>query len=188
MARMRRTAALALALLLAGCGGAELAERGPPPVAASPQRAALTWVERYPSTGRERLVFRVESIAVTRAGWTARIAVDNETSVPYAPGRGAAERRYGVMLFSTGDLGELEEAARAGGLPAVREATRIEPEPPEALAPGSSWRASLSAPGSLPAGSHVRVVFGPFHALGEPPEGLEPDVVWITDRSYRLRP
>jgi hypothetical protein len=92
------------------------------------------------------------------------------------------------MLFATGELQELEDAARAGGLPPTREAEAIEPEPPAVLAPGARWQARLSARGALPAGSWVRVVFGPLRAEEEPPEGLDPTVVWITDSSYRLRP
>ena len=54
------------------------------------------------------------------------------------------------------------------------------------LAPNQTWRATLSAPGSLADGSYVRVVFGPFRAVGEPPAEMEREVVWITDRAHRL--
>ena len=54
------------------------------------------------------------------------------------------------------------------------------------LAPNQTWRATISAPGSLADGTYVRVSFGPLRAKGEPPEGMRPIVVWITDRSYRL--
>jgi hypothetical protein len=187
---MRRTAllALALALLVAGCGETPVRDPRPAPRAAEPQRAELGWNEAYPPGGSEQLRFQVESLEVTDAGWSARIAVTNETSVPFEARPRELERRYGVMLFATGDLAELEEASREGALPKTRPATRIEPEPPAVIAPGATWRALLSAPGALAAGSHVRIVFGPFRAEGEPPEGLEPTVTWITDSSYRLRP
>ena len=185
---MRRTALLALALALAGCGEPAPERPRPEARAAGPQSAALGWREPYPPTGSERLLFVVESLEVTARGWTAEIAVTNETKVPFAARPSATESRYGLMLFATGDLGELEDAASSGGLPPVREAAAIEPEPPATLAAGATWRAPLSAQGSLPAGSHVRVVFGPLRAEGEPPEGLEAEIVWITDRSHRLRP
>jgi hypothetical protein len=54
------------------------------------------------------------------------------------------------------------------------------------LAPKQTWRATISAPGSLADGAYVRVSFGPLVAKGDPPDGMEPRVVWITDRSYRL--
>jgi hypothetical protein len=189
---VRRTVLLALALaltfLVTGCGTPAEVRPRPEPRAAEPQRVELGWRETYPATGRERLVFLVDSLEVTSRGWTARIGVRNDTGVAYAARPGTADSRYGLMLFATGDLGELEDAASSGGLPPVREAAAIEPEPPATLAAGATWRATLSARGSLPAGSHVRVVFGPLRAEGEPPEGLEAEIVWITDRSHRLRP
>ena len=187
---MRRTVllTLALALALAGCGASPEVRPRPEPRAAAPQRVDLGWRETYPATGRERLVFLVDSLEVTRSGWTARIAVRNDTGVPYAARPAAAASRYGLMLFATSDQKELEDAASSGGLPPVREAERIDPVPPTTLAAGATWRATLSAPGSLPAGSHVRVVFGPLRTEREPPEGLEAEIVWITDRSQRLRP
>ena len=54
------------------------------------------------------------------------------------------------------------------------------------LAPNQTWRTTMSAPGSLADGAYVRVSFGPFQAKGDPPEDMDPIVVWITDRSYRL--
>jgi hypothetical protein len=179
--------ALASILALAGCGTAEEQRPRLAARAAEPQRAELGWRERYPSTGLARLVFQVDSLEVTRGGWSANIALTNETEVPFDARPGTADSRYGLMLFATGDLAELEEAASSSGLPPAREAAEIEPEPPQSLAPGATWRARISAPGSLVAGSYVRVVFGPLATEGELPEGMESVVVWITDRSYRLR-
>lgn len=183
---MRRTVLpLALALLLGGCGAATTGGPVPLPEAATPQRAELGWREAYPGRSGERLVFVVEELAVTADGWTARVAVSNRTSVAFDSGR-PVDFRYGLMLFATGDLGELEEAARSGGLPSVRQASSIEPPPPAVLRPGATWRATLSAAGSLPAGAYARVVFGPLSTAGDPPEGVEPVVVWITDNAHRL--
>ena len=90
------------------------------------------------------------------------------------------------MLFADGRLETLDELNRAGALPPVRKAASIEPPPPRALAPAERWEAALSAPGSLPDGSWVRVSFGTLFARGEPPVDIQPRVVWITDRAYRL--
>jgi hypothetical protein len=181
---MRRTLLLAGIALLAGCGGTAqepfVAAR-----AAEPQEAELGWREPYPPEG-EGLLFVVESLEVTEKGWSARIAVENRTQVAFDAGGAAANLSYGLMLFRTGDLGELEAAASRGGLPPVRDAARIVPAPPARLAPGSTWRATISAEGSLADGSHARVVFGPLTALGDPPAEMEATVVWITDHSHRL--
>ena len=180
---MRRTALLAV-LLLAGCGAAETAPVAPARPA-EPQHLRLGWRESYPSSG-QRLRFAVDELTVRADGWSARIAVTNSTRIPFALGLNRAELSFGLMLFSTGDLAELEQANREGRLPAPRLAAAMEPEPPDVLAPGATWRATLSAPGSLADGSWVRVSFGPFRAVGDPPEGMDSVVLWITDRSQRL--
>jgi hypothetical protein len=181
---MRRPLFFAAVLLLAGCGGAS-----PEPFksvrTAEAQRAELAWLESYPSSG-QRLLFEVQTLEVTAKGWSAKIAVTNSTRIPFELGQHRAELQYGLTLFATGDLGELEDAARAGKLPAPRLAERLVPSPPDVLAPGDTWRATISAPGSLPDGAYVRVSFGPLRAKGDAPKGMEATVLWITDRSYRL--
>lgn len=183
---MRRTLLLAV-VLVAGCGGIEPPDAQPVELgrAAEPQRVELGWRERYPASG-PGLRFAVDALQVTGDGWSAEIAVTNATGTPFALGRHPAELAFGLMLFATGDVDELERAGRDGRLPTIRRAETIEPEPPAVLPPRTTWRATLSAPGSLADGSWVRVSFGPLRAQGEPPNGMEPVVVWITDRSHRL--
>ncbi len=169
-------------LWLAGCGGSEPEPRKPAR-AAEPQQAELGWRESYPSTG-QRLVFVVDRLAVRKDGWSVDIAVTNSTRIGFAAD--GSRLAYGLMLFATGDLAELEQAAAGTGLPPLRRAATIEPEPPPTLEPGETWRATLSGPGSLADGSYLRVSFGPFQAMGEPPAGMEQSVVWITDHAHRL--
>lgn len=185
---MRRTLLLlAAVLVLAGCGAVEPAQTEPVELGrpAEPQRVELGWLERYPDSG-PGLRFTVEALQVTGDGWSAEIAVTNATGVPFELGRHPAELAFGLMLFTTDDVEELDEAARDGSLPTIRRAQTIEPEPPAVLAPSTTWRAKLSASGSLADGSWVRVSFGPFRAQGDPPNEMEPVIVWITDRSHRL--
>ena len=183
---MRRTVTLlALAVLLAGCGGAArepfVATR-----AAEPQEIELGWREAYPEEG-EQLVFVVESLEVDANGWSAEIAVENRTDVAWEA-RGGDKRNltYGLMLFRTGSLDELEDASERNALPAVREAGSIDPQPPARLAPGETWRSRISGDGALADGAYVRVVFGPLVSAGDPPEGLQRTIVWISDASQRL--
>lgn len=181
---MRRPLLLAALLLLGGCGETEL-EPVKPARPAEPQRAELGWQESYPSSG-PRLVFAVDTLEITARGWSAKIAVTNSTAIPFELGAAPEELAFGLMLFADDDLGALESAAASGDLPAPRLAARIEPAPPDVLAPKQTWRATISAPGSLADGAFVRLSFGTLRARGEPPEGMEPTVIWITDRSYRL--
>lgn len=179
------TVLLLAAALLAGCGAvAEDEEPFVPARAAEPRRAELRWRETYPA-GPRRLVFEVHDLEVLAKGWRAEISVTNETGIAFATG-GATDRVFGLMLFANGELEELQRASEAGTLPPVREAAEIFPAPPRVLSAGATWRATLEAPGALADGSFVRVAFGPFEARGEPPEGMEPVVFWITDRSHRL--
>jgi hypothetical protein len=188
--RMRRALLTAgLALLAVGCGGAEgtvvLSDEGPAP----PQEATLDWREAYGEPGA-RLVFRVESLEVEAGGWRARVSVRNDSRAQFAVASGPSslDRAFGLMLLPTGDIRELDRLNRAGELPPVRQADRFDPPLPGVLEPGRSWRGTMAARGSLPAGSWARVVFGAFVTIDEPPEGLQERVVWITDHAHRLRP
>ena len=182
---MRRTLWLLALLLLTGCAPSAETKPVPPARAAEPQHLELGWHESYPSTG-ERLRFDVETLDVRADGWSAEIAVANDTRSSFELGVNRAELSFGLMLFATGSLAELEQENRAGRLPPVRLAATMTPPPPDVLAPGAIWRATLTAPGSLADGSYVRVAFGPLRPVGDPPKGMRPVVYWITDRTHRL--
>jgi hypothetical protein len=155
--------------------------------AAGPQSRELGWHETYGS-GNERLVFDVDRLDVTETGWSAQIGVTNSSSVGWelAPGM-IPDGTFGLQLFETSDPKELEDRNRDGTLPAVRAATRYDPELVPVLEPGSTWKGTIAARGSLAAGAWVRVVFGTLVAVGKPPKELSENVVWITDHSYRLK-
>jgi len=180
---MRRTALLAV-LLLTGCGASET-EPVPQARAAEPQQVELGWLESYPSTGA-RIRFAVDGLTVGAEGWSVEIRVTNATSSPFELGINRAQLSFGLILFTTGKLEELEQGNRDGRLPPVRLAATMKPPPPDVLAPGATWDATLEGPGSLADGSFVRVAFGPLRAVGEPPEGMQSVLFWITDRSHRL--
>jgi hypothetical protein len=179
-----RWTVLTLAALLAGCGtvAREQAQlRGP----AEPQQAVLDWRESY-GDGSERLRFEVATLEVREDGWSALVAIENATGIPFELGKHPLALRFGLMLFADGLQETLDEANRAGALPPLREAATIEPPPPDVLAPGARWEATLAAPGRLADGSYARVVFGTLVAAGEPPGEMQPAVIWITDRAHKL--
>ena len=155
-------------------------------VAAGPQTADLDWRETHGSAG-EQLIFTVTRLEVTETGWSARIGIENDSSVGWELAPGATpDGSFGLQLFETGDAQELEDRNRNSTLPAVRAATDYAPALPGVLEPGASWTGEISARGSLVAGSWARVVFGTLVAVGKPPEGLEEMLIWITDESYEL--
>lgn len=169
---------------LAGCGEAAQ-EPLPPARAAEPQAVELGWRESYPPRGL-RLVFGVERLEVTTEGWSAVVSIQNETRIRFELGKRPLQLAFGLMLFDDGSLAALEEASRSGELPALRSADEIVPPPPPVLAPGQSWHATISARGSLADDAYVRVTFGTLVATGETPEEFPANLVWITDKAYRL--
>jgi hypothetical protein len=156
--------------------------------AASPQRETLGWRETFGPAGEE-LVFSVETIEILPGGWRARVGIENDTSISYevTGPNSSLDRTFGLMLFSSGGLAELEEKNESGTLPATRQAIRFQPELPTILQSGESWTGTISAPGALVADSWVRVVFGALVSVGMPPDELAEHVVWITDGAYHLR-
>jgi hypothetical protein len=156
--------------------------------AAGPQVVQLGWRETF-GPKRAGFEFGVQRFEVLPDGWRARLSVKNESPVAFKVGdsRGAPDRAFGLMLFSSGDQKELETRNENGTLPAVRPALVYEPGLPDVLEPHSAWTGTISAHGSLVAGSSVRVVFGVLVAIGRTPDDLPQRVRWITDDSYRLR-
>ncbi len=179
-----RLTLLTAVVLLAGCG---TVQREPPELRepAKPQQAVLNWRESY-GEGTQRLHFEVARLDVLADGWSAEVAIENNTEIPFELGKRPVALAFGVMLFADGVQETLDEANRAGTLPPLREAVTIEPPPPDVLAPGARWESTLIAPGALAAGSYARVVFGTLVAVGEPPGEMQPTVIWITDHAYRL--
>ncbi len=187
---MRRPSPVGLAVLLAALATAGCAREtsGPPPATpAGPQAAKLDWVEPTP-VDAPALVFEVRSFAITEDGWRAAVAIRNESEIEWGVLAEGLPASFGVMLFATGELGELERRNAERDLPGLRPAHTFEPALPGRLAPGESWEGTMEAPGSLAAQRWLRVVFGPLVADGDPPEGLPGHLVWITDNTYRLRP
>jgi hypothetical protein len=195
---MRRSTALVFVVLGAALAGFVFSssaldlnsEEAPaePSVAAGPQNAMLWWRETF-GPADQQLVFEVERFQVLRNGWKAWVSVTNNTSVAYEIGdpRATLDRSFGLMLFATGDMRELDARNREGALPALRPAARYSPSLPKILESKATWRGVISAPGSLVAGSWLRVVFGTLIAIGSTNDVVEDHVVWITDRAYRLR-
>jgi hypothetical protein len=178
----RALVALAAVTLLTGCGSTDSTPLPPGP--APPQQASLDWVERFPGKG-PALVFTARHFEVTASGWRAEIGLENDTSTKWrlveSPSTG-----FGVMLFPTNDVAEVESRSRDGDLPGLREARTFEPALPASLPPGASWHGSISAPGPLAVGLYVRIVFGQLVAVGDPPDGMPRQFSWITDNSYGL--
>lgn len=191
---MRRSTLLALIAAGAAVVGFAIASgaerirdsKGEPAVSepASPQSKKLDWHESFGVKG-ERLVFGVSRFQVIHDGWRARISVTNDSEVAFDLDK--PHRSFGLMLFSSGKHQDLEQRNSGGSLPAVRAALEYDPPLPDALEPQRTWTGTMSAPGALAAGSWVRIVFGPFDAVGRAPDRFKNAIVWITDNAYPLK-
>lgn len=177
--------AVAVSVAAVGCGSTDVAV--PAAIKAPPQTARLSWDEPYPA-GEAALVFGVSTFTVTRTGWEADISVRNRSKVAWEIGGpdGAPARAFGVLLFPTGALEDLERRNREGDLPAIRPAQSFRPALPAVLKPGSTWAGTIAARGALAGGLWVRVSFGAFRSVGTPPDGAQPQVVWFTDHTHQL--
>jgi hypothetical protein len=178
----RALVVLAAVTLLAGCSSSETPPLPPGP--APPQESELHWVERYPAEGAA-IVFSATRFEVTRSGWRAEIGLENQTSTTWrlveTPTTG-----FGVMLFPSDEVAEVEARSSGGDLPGLREAQSFSPQLPPSLRPGESWHGAIAARGPLAAGLYARIVFGLLAATGDTPEGMSQQFSWITDHAYRL--
>jgi hypothetical protein len=158
--------------------------------AAGPQLAAFHWREATDGPRGKRLQFSVDHFRIVAGGWRARLGVTNDSAVAYQVGgvRSPLDRSFGLMLFSSGDHEDLEDRVETGQLPALKAASTFEPGLPPILEPHSSWRGTVSASGSLVAGSWARFVFGTLVAVGRTPDELPKQMIWITDHAHHLRP
>jgi hypothetical protein len=189
---MRRGLLIAPLLAAAALGLAACTTTGEPatvPVrlAAPPQTAKLEWLEPYTAKG-PALVFGVASFTVTTDGWSADISVENRSDVGWkiVDRNHEDELGFGVMLFPTGSQKDAERLNNSLSLPTIRAATAYRPALPVVLEPGATWRGTISAPGALAGGLWVRIAFGPFSSVGEPPKGAQSPVTWFTDHTYQL--
>ncbi len=176
---------LVTAAVVSGCASETVTV--PTTIKAPPQTARLDWKERYPSA-QPALVFGVSRFTVTREGWKADISVQNTSNVAWTVGDPSIgpELAFGVVLFPNDDLDDLERRNRNRDLPALRAATTYVPALPERIDPGETWQGTIAAPGALAGGLWVRLSFGPFGSVGDPPEGAQTPVVWYTDHAYHL--
>ena len=172
---MRRTVALLLHGAAAGrlrCDEAD-ASRSSPRARPSRSGPSSAGARRYPATG-QRLGFGVDTLVVRRTAGRSSFAVTNRHGDPVRARRQPA-LAFGLMLFDTGNLDELDrgEPRRQPARAAPRDDDAA--APPDVLAPGATWRATISAPGVArrrQLGPRRRS--GPSSPVARPPEGMEP--------------
>ena len=127
---------------------------------------------------------RVRRLVVGRRSWRVDAALANRTGVALQVVRPhhlhAVE--FGLDVFDTNTLGEVETRAARKALHTGALPERVVPPIAGVLQPGDRWAGSFSAPGRLPRGKYVRVVFGRFVVPGgKVPSGIAARFFCTTD-------
>ena len=156
-----------MAAALSGCGNSPDGPALAPP--AEPRTIELGWVERHRDA---HFTFRVDLT----------VAVTNGSELPYR----LDERSIGLVLLDSSSTAEVRRLT--GNLthaPPALKPLRASPPPPATLAPGATWRTTVSGTEALRASSIVRILFGPFGSV-ERFRSEAQQIQWVTDHFVRL--
>jgi hypothetical protein len=168
-------------LVSAGCGSTEHVAWAPP------QTVPFHGSSDCGPKGRD-IEIHVRRLVLRRDGWRVDASIANHTgtavqvSRPHHPNH----VQFGVDVFETNRLGEVERRVAQRAMHNNALAERVEPPLPHALEPGERWRGSFSGPGRLPAGRYVRIEFGRFTFPGTVPPGYPARFFCVTDDAPRL--
>jgi hypothetical protein len=162
MSAMRRLAVL-LAVLSISTVAVGAASAAPSAATGTTQ---LGWVERLERDSGTRVDFRVVSLETAKGGWKLRLEVTNGGTGPML----LAPTGWAIMEFA--DEKAFEKPVRA--LPARAFSPRL----PETLAPGKSWKGTVSGRGVPDDRLWVRVVMGPFAT-----RATQMPFTWTTDNA-----
>lgn len=185
MATPRRTTRALAALVcasLAGCAG-DAAQ--PTTAYAPPQTLEVNWSERH--GGERAITVTVKRLEITAAGWRATGSVTNATgrviqvSRPHARGT-----KLGLLVTRTAGAREVERLFATSLPNPTLFAADVQPALPRVLQAGTRWAGRFGGPGRIPAGRHLRVLFGRF-TVDPPVRGLPDRFVVVTRGSVRAR-
>jgi hypothetical protein len=172
-----------LALVLSpGCGGGEkLCLRHGVRCENLPQRKvySLDWIERTP---RGAAVFRVRRIEVGANGWKVRASVTNGAprTFRFPTGGPRSPISFGLGVFN----GPLPRRVEEAGNYLLRP-QKVEPPFPAELAPGKTWRGTMSSSVAPRPRRWLRVLFGVFFWKGKAPYDLGPYFAWQTGNTVQ---
>ena len=180
------TGAVALVVLLAGCGGGskQLCVSHGIKCENLPKHRIfrVNWTERATFDGKPIATFRVKTIEVGADGYTIDASFTNtSTRVLKLPSGGQRSPiDFGLGVF----VSALPQRIEAVGNYLLR-AQRIRPRLPATIGPGETWRGTLASDNPPRSGRSLRVLFGVFFFKGKPPAGLGPFFLWQTNHQVR---
>ena len=180
---MRHALILATCVIAAGCGSREATATWAPP-----ETLTFRGGSDCGPKGHD-VQIRVRKLVVGRRSWRVDATLANRTGVALQVIRPHHLHtvEFGLDVFDTNTLAEVERRAARKALHNGALAERVVPPLAGVLRPGDRWAGSFSAPGRLPRGKYVRVVFGRFVVPGgKVPAGLAARFFCTTDDAPRL--
>jgi hypothetical protein len=130
----------------------------------------------------------VQRLVLRRAGWRVYASIANHTGAAVQVSRPHHQNQvqFGVGVFETNRLEEVERRVEAGAVHNNALAERVDPPLPHALQAGERWRGSFSGRGRFPRGRYVRIEFGRFTFPGTVPRGHVARFFCVTGDAPRL--
>jgi hypothetical protein len=180
------TGAVALAVLLAGCGGGSAKECVSHGIKCEnlPKHTVfrVNWNEKAAVDGKPIATFRVKSIEVGPNGYKIVASFTNTSpSVLRLPaGTASSPNDFGLGVFVSALPQRIEQAGNY-----LLKAQQIRPALPATIAPGRTWSGTMTSDNPPRSDRSLRVLFGVFFWKGKPPYGLGPYFLWQTNHQVR---
>jgi hypothetical protein len=180
------TGALALVVLLAGCGGGAKKECVSHGIKCEnlPKHTVfqVNWNEKASLDGKPIATFRVKSIEVGPDGYKIVASFTNTSpSVLKMPeGTAQSPNDFGLGVFVSALPQRIESPGNY-----LLKAQQIRPALPATIAPGRTWSGTMTSDNPPRSDRSLRVVFGVFFWKGKPPYGLGPYFIWQTNHQVR---
>ena len=180
------TGAVALAVLLAGCGGGSKSECLSHGIKCEnlPKHTILrvNWTEKASFAELPIATFRVKTIEVGPDGYKIEASFTNTSprvlKLPAGTARSPSDFGLGVFVNA------LPQRIESAGNYLLR-AQKIRPSLPATVAPGETWTGTMTSDTPPRSGRSLRVLFGVFFFKGKPPAGLGPYFLWQTNHQVR---
>jgi hypothetical protein len=126
--------------------------------------------------------FRVRSIEVRPRGYTISASITNTSpqTFTFPTGGPRSPRNFGLGVFTDALGVRVEESPNY-----LLKAKRIVPAMPRQLAPGQTWRGTMSSDEPPRPNRWLRVLFGVFFWKGKPPYGTGPYFLYATSHNVK---
>jgi hypothetical protein len=180
------TGAVALVVLLVGCGGGSEAKCVSHGIKCEnlPKHMIfrVNWDEKASLGAKPIATFRVKTIEVGPNGYKIAASFTNTSPSVWKLPQGTARSPsdFGLGVF----VNALPQRIETPGNYLLK-AQQIRPALPATIAPGETWTGTMTSDNPPRSNRSLRVLFGVFFWKGKPPYGLGPYFIWQTNHQVR---